>query len=488
MITYLIEAALIHLTLYFIYLLLLKKETQYQLRRFFLVGSTLLAVTLPFLDLPLLPSSNTPTVTRAINILTPVLINGEDISGVENFSIAYQFEWLYLLAIVSVCFMGLLIFSVGSISVNLKKSSKTSLYGIQVWLQREENPSFSFFNWIFIGRDREELIVLHEKGHTLHKHSADILLLNLFRVFFWWTPSSWWALRELRLIHEFQADAYAMRHADAGYYKKLLIGNALSSVNMSLASSFHHGTLLKRLKAMQAKKQIISKWKLGVLGTLVATVVLVFSCTEQLEQEVQGISDNASLIVEYPTEVQERLETLMNETGARYSVMEFHGEMDQVKLEKLLADYKFAELFDVKEKNKQFLIISQDDAAYAVIKEMSRSEEGVYDLVDNQEEIAKSAADFYKYLSENMQYPKQARKLGIEGKVYVQFILNPDGSVSDVQALKGIGAGCDAEAVRAVAGSTWPIPGKVNGKAVKTKMVIPIMFKLDPDGEKKGEG
>lgn len=479
MISYLIEAGLVHLSLHLIYLLLLKKETQYQLRRYFLVGSTLIAIGLPFLNLPLLPASDTPTVSEAINTLAPVLINGENGSGGENFASSYQFEWIHLIAFISVGFMGFLIFSIGSISANLKKSSKSSLYGIQVWLQREENPSYSFFNWIFIGRDREELIVLHEKGHTLHGHTVDVLLLNLFRVFFWWTPSSWWVLRELRLIHEFQADAYAMKHADAGYYKKLLIGNALSSVNMSLASSFHHGTLLKRLKAMQAKKQIISKWKLGVLGTLVATVVLVFSCSEQLGQDVQEISANANLIVDYPLDVQKRIEKLKYETGAEYSVMEFHGDTDEEKLIKLTAEYKFAEILEVKAEDKKYLILSQDDAAYDFVKEMSQSEDGVYTIVDEQPQYDGGIKNFYKFIADNLEYPAQAQRLGIQGKVYVQFIVNEDGSLSDVITVKGIGAGCDAQAQKVVASSSNWVAGKVNGANVKTRMMIPIIFQLD---------
>lgn len=488
MITYLIEAGLIHLSLYLIYLFLLKKETHYQIRRYYLVGATIVALLLPFLDLPILPASGTPTVSEAINTLAPVVISGTNESNLGAFSSSFRFEWIYLIGLISAAFLIFLIGSIRSIYFNLRRSDQSSLFGISVRLLNGDDPSFSFFNWIFIGRDREELIVLHEKGHTLHGHTIDILLLNLFRVVFWWLPSSWWVLKELRLIHEFQADAYAMQHADAGHYKKLLIGNALSSVNMSLASSFHHGTLLKRLKAMQAKKQIISKWKLGVLGTLVATVVLVFSCSEQLEQDVQEISENASLIVDYPIEVQQRLEQLKKETGAEFSVMEFHREtVDKRKLETLVSQAKFAQFVKTPEDETKYLILSHDDAAFDVVKEMSKSKEGVYDLVDNQEELSESYAEFYQYLGENMEYPKQARKMGIEGKVYVQFILNPDGSVSNAQAVKGIGAGCDAEAVRAVSASTWSLPGKINGKAVKTRLMVPIMFKLDPKGEKNEE-
>lgn len=479
MITYLIEAALIHLSLYLIYLFLLRKETHYQLRRGYLLGATIASVTVPFLNVPLLPSNKATSISTAIsNTLETVVIRANGADG-KGTLLNYQFEWMHLFFLVSFLFLGFLIWGIRTIILNFRKSDESSLFGVKVWLLREENPSFSFFKWIFIGPEREELIVLHEKGHAIHRHTADVLLMNMHRVVFWWLPTSWWVLRELRLIHEFQADAFAMKHADAGYYKKLLIGNALSSVNMSLASSFHHGTLLKRLKAMQAKKQIISKWKLGVLGTLVATVVLVFSCSEQLEQDVQEISSNASLIVDYPPEVQKRVELLKKETGADYSVMEFHGETDKAKVEKLVANYKFAEILDLKESDNQYLILSQDNAAYAVVKEMSKSEDGVYDLVDNQDEIKESAMDFYQYIGSNMLYPEQARKLGVEGKVMVQFIVNPNGSITNVQAVKGIGAGCDAEAVRVVSEGTWVKPGIVDGKPVKTRLMIPIAFKLD---------
>ena len=488
MTTYLIEAALIHLSLYLIYLLLLRKETHYQLRRGYLVLATLAAIALPFLDLPLLPAGDAPTVTKAIdNTLAPVIINADSTAEGVAWRLAMPFDWSWMFALVSVLFIAYLAWSIRSIMVNLRKSNKTALFGIPVRMIKEETPSFSFFRWIFIGKDREELIVLHEQGHAIHGHTVDVLLLNVFRAIFWWLPSSWWVLRELRLIHEYQADAYAVKHADAGYYKKLLIGNALSSVNLTLASSFHHGTLLKRLKAMQAKKQIISKWKVGVLGTLVATVVLVFSCSEQLEQDVQEISASASLIVDYPLEVQQRVELLTHETGAQYSVMEFHAETDKSKLEKMIADYKFAEVFELKSDNKQYLILSQDDAAYAVVKNMSKSEDGVYEIVDEKPEYEGGIQNFYQFIAGNMEYPAQARKAGIEGKVYVQFVVNKDGSVSDVQVAKGIGAGCDAEAARVVAASTQWKPGKVDGKVVRTKLMVPILYKLD-DSEEESAG
>jgi len=85
---------------------------------------------------------------------------------------------------------------------------------------------------------------------------------------------------------------------------------------------------------------------------------------------------------------------------------------------------------------------------------------------------------FYKYVGDKMKYPAQARRMGIEGRVFVEFVINKDGSISDVRAVKGIGAGCDEEAVRVVQSAPSWTPGKQRGKPVKQRMVLPITFKL----------
>lgn len=87
-------------------------------------------------------------------------------------------------------------------------------------------------------------------------------------------------------------------------------------------------------------------------------------------------------------------------------------------------------------------------------------------------------AAFYRDVGERLKYPAQARRMGIEGKVFVQFVINRDGSITDVSVIKGIGAGCDEEAVRVVAESPAWNPGKQRGRPVRQRMVLPIAFKL----------
>ncbi len=85
---------------------------------------------------------------------------------------------------------------------------------------------------------------------------------------------------------------------------------------------------------------------------------------------------------------------------------------------------------------------------------------------------------FYKYLSKNLNYPHKAIRNGVEGKVYVQFVVNTDGSLTDLKVLKGISPECDAEAMRVLANAPKWKPGKQRGRAVRVQMSMPIVFSL----------
>ncbi len=88
-------------------------------------------------------------------------------------------------------------------------------------------------------------------------------------------------------------------------------------------------------------------------------------------------------------------------------------------------------------------------------------------------------AAFYKFVSNKLKYPAQARKLGIEGKVFVNFVVDKDGSLSQVAIARGIGAGCDEEVLRILAMSPKWKPGRQGGRPVKVRMMMPIHFRLD---------
>jgi TonB family protein len=105
--------------------------------------------------------------------------------------------------------------------------------------------------------------------------------------------------------------------------------------------------------------------------------------------------------------------------------------------------------------------------------------EAVYDEVETVPIPSGGMAGWSSYLSANLGYPTTARRKGIEGIVLVAFIVNTDGTVSDFELLKGIGGGCDEEAIRIVKNSPKWTPGMQDGKAVRTLMRLPINFTLE---------
>lgn len=125
--------------------------------------------------------------------------------------------------------------------------------------------------------------------------------------------------------------------------------------------------------------------------------------------------------------------------------------------------------------------INEDDVIEDVIYDNEEPEEvadEIFDIVEEQPNPVGGMSAFNQFLRKNLKYPSTARRMAIEGKVFVQFVVDKDGSLNEVKVIKGIGAGCDEEAIRVLkAHPNWK-PGKQRGRAVKVRMVIPIYFKL----------
>lgn len=95
------------------------------------------------------------------------------------------------------------------------------------------------------------------------------------------------------------------------------------------------------------------------------------------------------------------------------------------------------------------------------------------------EQMPVPSGDINEYLGKNIKYPEVARENNIQGKVLIQFIINEDGTLSDLKIVRNIGGGCDEEALRVVAAMPKWKPGKQNGKNVKVQFTLPIYFKLE---------
>lgn len=107
-----------------------------------------------------------------------------------------------------------------------------------------------------------------------------------------------------------------------------------------------------------------------------------------------------------------------------------------------------------------------------------KGETYTYTKVGEQATPVGGLLSFYQYISRTMTYPMRARRRGIEGKVYVEFVVNKDGTLSNVKTVKGIDPQCNSEAERAIANSPNWNPGYYRGRPVKVRYVLPLTFKL----------
>jgi protein TonB len=117
-----------------------------------------------------------------------------------------------------------------------------------------------------------------------------------------------------------------------------------------------------------------------------------------------------------------------------------------------------------------------EEAPAAVVEEVK---EEIFMVVEEMPEFEGGAAAMYKFIQKNMVYPRQASNMGTEGRVHVTFVVNANGEIVDPQVVKGIGSGCDEEALRVIKLMPKWKAGKQNGRAVKVKYTMPIKFVLN---------
>ncbi len=410
---YLVELTVIHIVLIFGYWLFLRNEQQYAKMRFYLIGATFLALTIPLLKLPKLFLGEPEGAMNAIplNAITTdatALVPAADMSF-------WIYDWLIgTYMAISTFFLLKFISNVLYLVYLDRKSSHVKISNLNIRRVSNVKGSFTFFNWIFLSdeiiknQQDYEAILNHEKGHVALGHTYDLVFFELFKVCFWWLPTAWFINKEIKKIHEYQADAYALKSYHVDQYTAILIRSALKSNGLTLTSSFYDGLILKRLLAMKQRAKNVSPWKVGVLASLCVTLFVVFACSEDRQQ------------------------TTTETTAQSATESQTEGEV------------------------------------FTVVEELPQYPGGV--------------DAFYKYVISEIKYPKEARLGGIEGRVDVQFVVERDGSLSDVKVSKGIGAGCDNEAVRVVQHAASFKPGTQRGKPVRVRMILPIIFKLN-EGE-----
>jgi len=112
------------------------------------------------------------------------------------------------------------------------------------------------------------------------------------------------------------------------------------------------------------------------------------------------------------------------------------------------------------------------------INKVTEDSNEIFTAVENSAEFPGGIEKFYAYLQKNMRYPAVARENNVQGKVFLTFVVEKDGSLTDIKVLRGIGSGCDEEAVRVIKASPRWKPGQQNGRNVRQQYTVPISFTL----------
>ena len=119
-----------------------------------------------------------------------------------------------------------------------------------------------------------------------------------------------------------------------------------------------------------------------------------------------------------------------------------------------------------------------DEYVPVEVQEEEVVEQEIFQIVEEMPAYPGGDQKLMEFIAKGIKYPQIARETGIQGRVFVGFVVEPDGSVSNVKVLRGIGGGCDEEAMRVVKSMPKWKPGKQRGKAVRVSYMLPVNFKL----------
>ena len=302
---------------------------------------------------------------------------------------------------------------------------------------------FSWMHYIVMNRmdyeARDEAILTHERGHIRLHHSWDLILVDTLTSLQWFNPAMWMLRSDLRAIHEYEADAVVLSQGiNARQYQYLLITKAASIGGYSLANGISHSTLKNRINMMLHTQSPRQRYlKLLALLPIVAVALAV----------------NAETVTEYVYDKPQ------NQVPVKKG-----NKAGTIKL------------------GKQEIKVEKAEPATQTEIEQKESVEGIhqetFDVVENMPQFPGGPSKLFEFLAQNVNYPTEAEKANIQGRVIATFVVEKDGSISNAKVVKSIDPSLDAEALRVINAMPNWLPGKQNGKEVRVKYTVPISFHL----------
>jgi len=318
-----------------------------------------------------------------------------------------------------------------------------------------------------------DTILLHEQAHIRHYHSLDLLLAELCILFQWYNPAVWLLYRELQHIHEYEADQSVINHGiNAKQYQLLLIKKAVGTRLYSMANSMNHSNLKKRITMMlQKKSNAWARLKYAYVLPLAAITMMAFARPE-ISETLNGISNAkvSHLIWKVnPPEAEKFSPEVLAVIDPAPSVMPT-GEQSLLS-ENIQTDGMPVQTNAPAESTAVSLIPSS-----STVRQVPDTT--IFVIVEESPEFPGGDPARLAFIEQNVRYPKQAQEEGIQGRVALQFVVEKDGSITNVEILRGVDPELDVEALRVVRAMPKWIPGKQKGQPVRVRFTLPITFRL----------
>ena len=440
---YILKSSVCLVLFYLFFRLLLSKETFHRFNRMALLGVLFFSLLIPCIEVT---TRHQVEVQQAVLSIEQLLLMAEleatpaNVGAVQETSAISWVQIVLLVYLAGILFLACRnIYSLICLFRLIHSGKHEKLEkGVTLVVHNQEIAPFSWMKYIVISRkDLEENgreILIHEMAHIHHRHSVDLLVADICIFFQWFNPGAWLLKQELQNVHEYEADETVINEGvNAKEYQLLLIKKAVGTRLYSMANSFNHSKLKKRITMMLKEKS--NPWaRLKYLYVLpLAAIAVTAFARPEISEKMEEIS--AVKVNDLAEIVQEKV------------------LQDTVKVSK---DEK------------------KDDLVVSGVKSKEEEEIVIFEVVEQMPEYPGGMSALQKYLSEKIAGSPMKGKAG--GRVMVGFTVAETGKIKDVRVLQSDEASLNQEAERIVSEMPDWIPGKQRGRPVPVKYTVPIRF------------
>ncbi|MGY3213704.1 TonB family protein [Mucilaginibacter sp. HD30] len=446
-----------YLLLFFaFYALLLRRETFFQLNRIYLVAASLLSFAIPIIQADWVKNL---FITKQVQ---STLYGG----GVEL--ITYNFQQAE--QSVTIGHLLTLVYITVTLFLTLRL-----LWQLIVLKKQIEKPSpsaaYSFFKKISLGKDvaHHHAIARHEQVHATQWHSVDVMIIETVMIINWFNPVVYLYRFAIKYIHEYIADMQVIRSGtDKADYALLLLSQTFHVPAHKLTNPFYsHSMLKKRIMMLQkSRSQRIMLFKYCLSAPLFVLMMILSSATVNNSAAVTDIHNGVKEVFQAPVD---------NLADGIVEHAEIPEDEIQVKFPPVVVYHDAAQQY--------YTMPYKDHPTYGTSEEDIVGDKKVFVSVEQAPTFPGGVNAFGKFLEQNIRYPAQSRESNIQGKAFISFIVEADGSLSDIHAVRGPSEDIKAEAVRVFSTSPKWQPGIQNGQTVRTQYTVPINFTLGDDDD-----